>query len=131
MVMDRILKGEEITLYNNGDMHRDWTYVDDIVRGIMAALDKPLGYEIINIGRGEPVRLGDFVDIIQELIGKKARLKVLPLLSVNYRLPMPVLIRPGGCWVMSPRFLFRKGLRRPGNGSKHSRKPPRSQDSLS
>jgi UDP-glucuronate 4-epimerase len=78
MVMDRILKGEEITLYNNGDMHRDWTYVSDIVRGIMAALDKPLGYEIINIGRGEPVRLGDFVDIIQELVGRKANLKILP-----------------------------------------------------
>ncbi len=77
MVMDRILKGEEITLYNNGDMYRDWTYVGDIVRGIVAALDKPLGYEIINIGRGEPVRLGDFVDIIQELVGQKARLKIL------------------------------------------------------
>ncbi len=75
IVMDRIMKDEEIVLYNNGEMHRDWTYVDDIVTGVVAALDKPLGYEIFNIGRGEPVRLGDFVDIIQELVSKPARVK--------------------------------------------------------
>jgi UDP-glucuronate 4-epimerase len=77
IVMDRIVKDEEIILYNNGEMHRDWTYVDDIVAGVAAALDKPLGYEIFNIGRGEPVRLGDFVDIIQELVGKPARIKAV------------------------------------------------------
>jgi UDP-glucuronate 4-epimerase len=53
-------------------MHRDWTFVDDIVSGVVAALDKPLGYEIMNIGRGEPVHLGDFVDILEELVGQKA-----------------------------------------------------------
>lgn len=74
IVMDRILKGEEITVYNNGEMHRDWTYVQDIITGVVAALDKPLGYEIVNIGRGEPVHLGDFIDIIQELVGQSARI---------------------------------------------------------
>ena len=44
----------------------------------MAALDKPLGYDVLNIGRGEPVRLGDFIDIIQELVGKPARIKHAP-----------------------------------------------------
>lgn len=75
MVIDKIIKGEEITVYNDGDMHRDWTFVDDIITGVVAALDTPLGYEIINIGRGEPVRLGDFVDIIQELVGQEPKIK--------------------------------------------------------
>ncbi len=78
MVMDRITKGQDIVVYNEGNLHRDWTYVDDIVQGVVAALDKPLGYDVINIGRGEPVRLGDFVDIIQELVGKPARIKHAP-----------------------------------------------------
>ena len=72
MVMDRILKRESITLYDNGEMHRDWTFVDDIITGVVAALDNPLGYEILNIGRGEPVYLRDFVEIIEELVGEDA-----------------------------------------------------------
>lgn len=72
MVTDRIVKGEEITLYDAGQMKRDWTYVDDIVSGIVAALERPLGYEIINLGRGEPVLMADFVEIIEDLTGKEA-----------------------------------------------------------
>jgi UDP-glucuronate 4-epimerase len=77
-VMDAIVRQEEITLFDGGEMHRDWTYVDDIVGGVVAALDRPLGYEVFNIGRGEPVRLGDFVAIIEELVGRKANLKPVP-----------------------------------------------------
>ncbi len=78
MVMDKIVKSEEITLFDNGEMHRDWTYIDDICAGVIAALDRPLGYEIMNIGRGEPVRVRDFVEIIEGLVGRKARLKIIP-----------------------------------------------------
>jgi len=73
-VLDNIFFGKEVPLYNNGQMYRDWTYVADIVDGILAAIDRPRGYEIINLGRGEPVLLADFVDIIQRLTGKKAKL---------------------------------------------------------
>jgi UDP-glucuronate 4-epimerase len=78
MVTDRIVKGEEITLFNAGQMKRDWTYVDDIVDGIVAALERPLGYEIINLGRGEPVLMADFVQTIERLVGKKAILATPP-----------------------------------------------------
>jgi UDP-glucuronate 4-epimerase len=77
MVMDGIVNDREITVYDNGELYRDWTFVDDIVQGVAAALDRPLGFQIMNIGRGEPVRLGDFVDIIEDLAGKKARVKNL------------------------------------------------------
>ena len=75
MVTDRIARGETITLFNAGQMKRDWTYVDDIAQGVIHAIDKPLGYEIINLGRGEPVLMADFVTIVEELIGKKAVLE--------------------------------------------------------
>jgi UDP-glucuronate 4-epimerase len=52
MVTDRVVRGEEVVLFDAGRLKRDWTYVDDILSGIMAALDRPLGYEIINLGRG-------------------------------------------------------------------------------
>ncbi len=78
MVTDRIARGDTITLFDAGDMKRDWTYVDDIVQGVSAAMDKPLGYEVINLGRGEPVLMKDFVTIVEELVGKQAVLETPP-----------------------------------------------------
>lgn len=78
MVIDRIVKGEEIQLFDAGQMKRDWTYVDDIVAGVIAALERPLGYEIINLGRGEPVLMADFVEIVEDLVGKPAVLSTPP-----------------------------------------------------
>jgi UDP-glucuronate 4-epimerase len=67
-----IHKGEPITLYNAGRMKRDWTYIDDIVDGFIAALDKPMGFETLNLGCGCPVENVRFVEIIEALVGKKA-----------------------------------------------------------
>jgi UDP-glucuronate 4-epimerase len=78
MVTDRIVKGEEIKLFDAGQLKRDWTYVEDIVSGIMAALERPLGYQVLNLGRGEPVLMADFVEIIEDLVGKKAVLSTPP-----------------------------------------------------
>jgi UDP-glucuronate 4-epimerase len=75
MVTDRIARGDTITLFNSGQMKRDWTYVEDIVDGVVRAVDTPLGYEIVNLGRGEPILMADFVTIVEELVGKKAVLE--------------------------------------------------------
>jgi UDP-glucuronate 4-epimerase len=73
-----ILKGEPLTLYNAGHMKRDWTYVDDIVAGLMLALDKPFDYEIVNLGCSRPVENIEFVKILENLLGKKAIVKDVP-----------------------------------------------------
>jgi len=78
MVTERILRGETIILFDNGQMHRDWTFIDDILSGVIAALDRPLGYEIINLGRGEPVLMSDFVQIAEEIVGQKAIIEAVP-----------------------------------------------------
>lgn len=68
-LMDATQSGECIKLFNGGNIHRDWTYIGDTVRGVLAALEKPLGYEIINLGCGAPISLSDFVEIIEEYAG--------------------------------------------------------------
>ena len=78
MVMDRIVNRKEIQLFDAGAMKRDWTYVDDIVAGVVAAADRPLGYEIVNLGRGEPVLMSDFVKFVEELVGQPAVLSTPP-----------------------------------------------------
>jgi UDP-glucuronate 4-epimerase len=84
LLADSIVKGREIPLYDGGEMYRDWTYVDDTVSGIVAAIDRPLGYEIINLGRGEPVLLRDFVEIMEELSGRKANVVSMPRLPADF-----------------------------------------------
>ncbi|MBM4073489.1 MAG: SDR family NAD(P)-dependent oxidoreductase [Planctomycetes bacterium] len=78
-VADNISFGKEVPIYNNGQMRRDWTFVDDIVEGVLAAAERPLGYAIINLGRGQPVLLADFVQMIERLAGRKARLIPAPM----------------------------------------------------
>ena len=74
LVAESATKGKQIPIYNGGQMYRDWTFVEDITDGVVAALDRPLGYEIINLGRGEPTLLRDFVRLIEKLAGSRANL---------------------------------------------------------
>lgn len=73
-----ILRGEPLKLFNAGRLKRDWTYIDDIVSGFIAALDKGLDYEIINLGCGNPVENIDFVRILENLLGQKAKIVDTP-----------------------------------------------------
>ena len=77
-LMDATQSGELIKLFNNGDIHRDWTYISDTVKGVLAALDKPLGYEVINLGCGAPISLTEFVEIIEEFTGRTINKVAVP-----------------------------------------------------
>lgn len=80
---DAILKGKKLELYNGGDMIRDFTYVDDIVEGILSLhrtrghRDQP-NYDVFNIGCGDPRPLTEFLSLIEKSLGKKAKIKELP-----------------------------------------------------
>lgn len=94
-----IMEGKPIEVFNNGDMSRDFTYIDDIVEGILRLIDKPatintnwnaaepdpasskVPFRVFNIGRGEPVTLLDFVKEIEENIGLPAVKECLPMQS--------------------------------------------------
>ncbi len=84
LVADSVTKGTQIPLYEGGMMWRDWTFVDDITDGVAAALERPLGYEIINIGRGQPTLLKDFVGLIESLAGQKANVVNKPKLAADF-----------------------------------------------
>lgn len=73
-----ILTGKEIELSGTGKRERDYTYVGDIVDGIMRAMIKPLGYAIINLGNSKPVSLTKLLSVIETVIDKKAIIKIRP-----------------------------------------------------
>ncbi|MFA6381645.1 MAG: NAD-dependent epimerase/dehydratase family protein [Candidatus Buchananbacteria bacterium] len=74
-----ISEGRPIEVYNQGKMQRDFTYIDDIVSGIIKAIDYCRGYEIFNLGNNEPVELEYFIKAIEEVLGKKSVKNYLPL----------------------------------------------------
>jgi UDP-glucuronate 4-epimerase len=74
-----ILAGEAIPVFNEGKMVRDFTYVDDIVEGIVRVVDRPQGYRIFNIGNNKRVELMTYIRAIESALGMKARLELLPM----------------------------------------------------
>ena len=74
-----ILAGEAIKVFNHGDMKRDFTYIDDIVSGIISSIDRPFRYEIFNLGNNRPENLEYFISVIEEELGKKAVKEYLPM----------------------------------------------------
>ena len=79
---EAMLQGRPVRLFNQGRMKRDFTYVDDIVAGVLAALDSPPaapGHRLYNIGNSRPEELQDLVTILEELLGVQARREYLPM----------------------------------------------------
>ncbi len=74
-----MLEDRPIDVYNHGKMERDFTHVDDIVKGVIAAIDKPLGYEVLNIGQGDPQPLMTFIDTIEKSLGINATKNMMPM----------------------------------------------------
>jgi UDP-glucuronate 4-epimerase len=73
-----ILRGQTLSLFNAGHLKRDWTYIDDIVDGFLAALERPFPYEIINLGCSNPVENIDFVRTLEKLLGREAKIVDAP-----------------------------------------------------
>jgi len=76
--IDRVSRGVEIQQFGDGSSSRDYTYIDDIVDGIVRAIDRPYKYQIFNLGKGSGTSLKEFIDLVQKHVGRQAVIKVLP-----------------------------------------------------
>lgn len=76
---DKILAGEPITVFNEGNMRRDFTFIDDIVDGVVNALARVQGYAIYNLGYGQPVPLMDFIAAVEAAAGVTAKIEYAPM----------------------------------------------------
>lgn len=82
----KIMNGETIQIYNNGDMMRDFTYIDDIVKGITNILPNPpeeietgAKYKVYNIGNNKPEKLMDYIQTLEKHLGREAKKEFLPM----------------------------------------------------
>ncbi len=70
-------QGQPIEMYGDGSSRRDYTYIDDILQGVLAAVDRSLGFEVINLGESRTVTLAELVRQLEGLLGKQARIRQL------------------------------------------------------
>jgi UDP-glucuronate 4-epimerase len=112
-----VTRGRPIPLFGDGSTQRDYTYITDIVEGILAALAwteraAPARCEIFNLGGGEPVRLDRLIAMLGEALGREVRFERLPDQQGDVRLTAADLGRAGREFGYRPRVPFTEGLRR-------------------
>jgi UDP-glucuronate 4-epimerase len=109
--VQRIREGRVITIFGDGTQSRDFTYVDDIARGTIAAL-RPLGHQTFNLGSDEPLRLSDMIGLIEELTGQKAKIEYRPWHPADMPATWADISKARKILEWSPQTAFREGMRR-------------------
>jgi len=100
-----------VTIFGDGQQSRDFTYVEDIARGTIAAL-RPVGYEIINLGSDKPFILMDALHLIEELVGKKATIVYKPFHPADILATWANINKAQQLLAWQPIFSFQEGVAR-------------------
>ena len=108
---DAILKNRPINVYNYGEMRRDFTYIDDIVDGTIRAIERPVPYEIFNLGNSDSVALLDFIRVIEEELGQEAEKNMMPLQPGDVPETVADIRRSRELLGFNPRTPLRDGIR--------------------
>jgi UDP-glucuronate 4-epimerase len=76
--IDWVSTGKELKQFGDGSSSRDYTYISDIVDGVVRSIDRRHKYEVFNLGKGEGTSLKEFINLVQKHVGKKANIRILP-----------------------------------------------------
>src|SRR5690606_1297434 len=108
-----MLRGEPVPIYGDGSTRRDYTYIDDIIQGVRAAMDyDQTSYEVINLGNNRAVGLLKMVEALEEVLGVKARLEFLPAQPGDLPQTWADVDKAGRLLGFRPRTPFREGVKR-------------------
>ena len=105
-----IERGEPVPVFGDGSSSRDYTYVSDIIDGVLAAIERPFGFEIINLGNSRPVVLSDLISMLQDALGKKAQIRRLPLQIGDMKITYADISKAAGLLDYEPKFPIEKGV---------------------
>jgi len=108
---DAIIRGEQISVFNYGRMKRDFTYIDDIVQGVVACLEQPLPCEIINLGNNNPVELMYLIGLVEKYLGREADKLMLPIQPGDCEATYADIARAKRLLGFEPRTKIEKGLK--------------------
>lgn len=109
---DRIYRGEEILMFGEGGSRRDYTFVDDIISGILACRSYTYDFEVFNLGRSDTVALAALVEKIERVLGKKAAVRVKPNQPGDVRQTFADISKARAMLGFEPRTSIDDGLRK-------------------
>jgi UDP-glucuronate 4-epimerase len=109
--VQRIREGKPITLFGDGTQQRDFTFVEDIARGTIAGL-LSIGYDVINLGSDHPVVLSDAIALVEQLVGKTAKIERLPMHIADIHSTWADISRAREKLAWEPQVSFEEGVRR-------------------
>jgi UDP-glucuronate 4-epimerase len=107
-----IQEGRAVPMFGTGESIRDYTYIDDIVAGIRAAIERPLGHTIINLGGGAPVSLRSLIAGIGEALGRPVEIEPMPDQPGDVPLTAADISKARELLDYAPEVPLREGLRR-------------------
>jgi UDP-glucuronate 4-epimerase len=107
-----ILEGNEVPIFGDGSLGRDYTYVDDTVDGILRALNAPGKFDVFNLGNSHPVRIDGMVDALGRALEKPVRRKFIPTPAGEMLLTHADLTKARQALGYSPKVSFEEGIRR-------------------
>jgi len=107
-----IIEGKPIEVYNYGNMKRDFTYIDDAIKGTISALEKCYPYEIFNIGNSKPISLKYFISLIEKELNLKAKKKLLPLQPGDVKVTYADLRKSRKMLNYKPKITIEEGIHR-------------------
>jgi UDP-glucuronate 4-epimerase len=108
----KIFLGEPIEVYGDGTSRRDYTYVDDIMDGLLKAIDTPFPFEIINLGESRTIELKSLITALENAIGRKAALKTLPDQPGDVPMTCADIRKARELLDYNPRVLIEEGVQR-------------------
>jgi UDP-glucuronate 4-epimerase len=107
-----ILEGQEVPIFGDGSLERDYTYIDDAVDGILRAADATGRFDVYNIGNSHPVRIESMVDILAQSLGKPVKRRYMPIPPGEMTLTHADLTKSRRDLGYSPHVSFEDGIRR-------------------
>ncbi len=107
----KITLGEPIQLYGDGQTQRDYTYVDDILQGILRSVECLRGYEVINLGDSNAISLVPMIRVLEKNLGKKAILECLPMQDGDVHTTFADITKAGALLGYCPHIKIEDGLR--------------------
>jgi UDP-glucuronate 4-epimerase len=105
-----IERGEPLTMFGDGSAQRDFTYVEDIVDGIVRSIDRPRGYRVYNLGRGETVSVAEVIRLLEAALGRKAIIDAAPVSRGDVSLTHADISRARAELGYEPRTSLRDGI---------------------
>ncbi len=106
-----IEQGREVTIYGDGSMSRDYTYVTDVAEGLLRALEVKDQYEIFNLGNSRPIRIDEMIEALERALGKKAIRKFLPTPPGEMTATLSDLTKSRAQLGYDPKIGFEEGIR--------------------